>query len=148
MEETKNDELLTQILASLKRIEDHLGIIAPEEENTDPRMTQVQLKGKLQLTGKKIRVLRKAIKKKYIRVRVDGTLEWHGEYVQSLAFLCGRLWSDDKMKGNLWRKGDRPFPAAPLENLFHVRNLKQLRQQGLDREITAEESAILNLFVD
>ena len=78
-------------------------------------------------------ILDNAINLGYIRPVKDGHYQWLLGSETLLSYFLGKLFCGDfgeyssRKKAMVWRRGDAPFPAKVLNELFGVKSLKRLR---------------------
>lgn len=82
----------------------------------------------------------------YLRISAEGNVMWCGSSVTTLAFVCGRLWSGDRVVRGRWRKGSAEFPAKSLEQYFGVKGLRNKREIRLETYLSDEESGIYEIL--
>lgn len=83
-------------------------------------------------------VLDALCKEGFLRIE-NAEVHWYGKNYSTLALLCGVLWGGDRVRNGFWRKGNRTFPSAKLEKYFHVKYLKQKRNQEIGCQLSDEQ---------
>lgn len=81
----------------------------------------------------------------------DGKIVSRFRTPAALAYFLGRCFSNDKSvkqcKFRVWTRGDREFPAAALNRLFGMTDLREIRKNHIKNKIPAWFKEIDNLFV-
>lgn len=93
---------------------------------------------------------RRAFSEGYLCIE-DGEIVGRFRTPAALAYLLGRCFSNDKSMKQLnyrvWVRGDREFPAAALNRLFGMTDLREIRKNHIKNKIPAWFKEIDNLFV-
>ncbi len=81
----------------------------------------------------------------------DGKIVSRFRTPAALAYFLGRCFSNDismkQCKFRMWIRGDREFPAAALNRLFGMTDLREIRKNHIKNKIPAWFKEIDNLFV-
>lgn len=93
-----------------------------------------------------------AVEEGYIKMKMDGHLEWMLGSSTLLAYFLGRLFAGDCSRysnargGKVWLTGKRTFPAKELQDLFGQKTLRKLRHNRDGRLLPEHFELVDELF--
>lgn len=97
-------------------------------------------------------VLVKAVQRDYIHIH-DSYLEWTLGTKTTLVYFLGRVFANDfytydkVKKANVWKNGNKRFPAKQLERIFAQRYLREIRKNRYLETIPQNAEQVDELFV-